>query len=71
MGNRSIVETESRLNSNVKVIDGSKASNGKVNTKIAFSMPKNGTITIKTNPNENTTIKMRVRRRTKIRVTKA
>lgn len=67
MANRSVVETGSKLNSNIKIKNGAKATNGKVNTKIAFNLPRNGTVTIKENTDENTKITIRVRRRTRIR----
>ena len=52
--------TRMRKNSRVDV------SNNFPNKKIALGIIGNGTVTIKTNPDENTTIKIKVRRRTRI-----
>ena len=41
------------------------------NKKVAFGLIGNGTVTIKTKPDENSTMRLKVRRRTKIKVRRA
>lgn len=52
--------------SNIKI---NQTGNG--NKKIAMNIPTNGTVTIKTKLDENTTMRLKVRRRTKIKVRRA
>lgn len=67
MGNRSVVEAKYHGKADVKVKNKVNViGNINVNTKIVTNIPGNGTVTIKTNPDENTTIKIKVRRRTRI-----
>lgn len=67
MANRSIVETKYHGQADVKVKNEvQNTENTKTNTKIAANIPANGTVTIKTSQGENTKIKIKVRRRTRI-----
>ena len=60
-GGKSTITGSLPENSNIKI-----NQTGDENKKIAMNIPTNGTATIKTNPDENTTIKIKVRRRTAI-----
>ena len=72
MANRSIVEAkyhgkaEVEIKNDAQIKEDGKPKNNNINTKIAANIPSNGTVTIRNNPNENSTTKIRVRRRTRI-----
>ena len=65
-GGKSTITGSLPAKSNIKI---NQTGNG--NKKIAMNIPTNGTVTIKTNPDENTTMRLKIRRRTKIKVRRA